>query len=245
MKDTQIIIWNTTSEIYDYLSKLGGAAWPRGVLESEIPSYVIAQLLKKCYSHLSFDICICSEFKNSESLNLLFLKVEDMLSGVNINKELIKQIKSYYDYFDGKLKREMKSKTWGLTKKLIEKEIMIVSNIEIILLNAEKEILESKTSKERATILLNRFIEIQKDLQVILSSESKTKASSYNQDFINWNNAFELSVLIEKGIELLKTYLNLGEFPIVAPVNDLSNDFARKISKLNYRLKEIVMLNDD
>jgi len=245
MKDNQIIIWNTTSEIYDYLSKLGGAAWPRGVLESEIPSYVIAQLLKKCYPHLSFDICICSEFKNSEYLSILFSKVEDMLSHVYVNKELIKQIKSYYDYFDGKLKQEMKSKIWGLTKKLIDKEIMIVSNLDTILLNVEKEILESNTSKGRATILLNRFIEIQKDLQSILNSESKTKTSSYSQDIINWNNAFELSILIKYGIELLKIYLNSGKFPIVAPIDDSSKEISLKISKLNDRLRKMILINGE
>lgn len=103
--------WMAMNELGDYFSRLGGAARPRNMAESEIPLYVITKLLE----------LHTPAFRSEEYLNLPFLNAAELvlktvnayLKRISLNKEgLFPFLRKLYDYADAKLDDAEKTDRW-------------------------------------------------------------------------------------------------------------------------------------
>lgn len=119
--NNQRIIWTAIGEIDDNLSRMGGANWPKGMRDSEIVSYVILKLLNKCYPHIDFDIFLYCDFRKNDRLKDLFNSVDKILSKTEVDKGLLETINDCYEYYDKKMKPQMKSGAWFELKDILEK----------------------------------------------------------------------------------------------------------------------------
>ena len=111
--------WKAMCELGDYFSKMGGAARPRNMAESEIPLYVACKLIEL------HDI----SFNSNEYLDRAFLKAavpvlektDSYLLKISLSfAELMSFVLEFYIHFDKKLKANDKTTRWKVFGKYIE-----------------------------------------------------------------------------------------------------------------------------
>lgn len=99
-------------ELGDYFSRLGGAARPFNMAESEIQLYIGYKLLS-----INDDPIHVTEFENQEFLKAaepVIKKTNAYLAEVQLaGSELISFVLEFYEYANGKLKENDKTTRWA------------------------------------------------------------------------------------------------------------------------------------
>lgn len=112
MNNNQNLFWKALCLLDDYFSRMGGAARPNNMVESDIPLYVGYKLLV-----INGEPINESVFVNQEFLNAAEQVIEDsnkLLMEIGLSTaELIPFVLAFYDYADAKLNKIDKSKQWS------------------------------------------------------------------------------------------------------------------------------------
>jgi len=118
----QKIVWKAVCEMGDYFSRLGGAGRPWEFTESDIPSYIICDLLRKYDCVFSCDSYVNSDllYPKQDDIKCLIEKVNGILSEIRIDESSINLINEFWNFCNDKLKIGDKSNNWDKLKKRIE-----------------------------------------------------------------------------------------------------------------------------
>ena len=113
MSENQNHTWKAMCELGDYFSRLGGAARPHNMAESEIQLYIGCKLIEfKDSSFKSDEYLDCAFIEAAEPV---IYKVDSYLQNVSLTMaEFIPFVFEFYEYADKKLNKIDKTKRWKL-----------------------------------------------------------------------------------------------------------------------------------
>ena len=121
MNNNQQLIWRAMSELGDFFSRLGGAARPFNMVESEIQLYI-------CYKLLKFNNIPINE---EEYLNQQFIdaakpvieKADSYLRQIQLDEmDIFPFVQELYEYANKKLKEPDKTSRWFIFGKYLSEK---------------------------------------------------------------------------------------------------------------------------
>jgi len=111
MNENQNHTWCAMCELGDYFSRLGGAARPRNMAESEIHLYIACKIIE--LNDENFDSGEYTDRAFIKAATPVIEKANSYLSNISLPvSELIPFVMDFYEYADEKLKAIEKKSKW-------------------------------------------------------------------------------------------------------------------------------------
>lgn len=119
MKDDHHIIWSAFSLLFDYFSRLGGAARYPNMSDTEIPLYIACRLLQKHLPEFNQDDFIDQRF--IKSAQPVIEQIHDYIDSVKAEgTSLVTLVQEFIEHINSKLEPQERTSQWLKISGIVE-----------------------------------------------------------------------------------------------------------------------------